>query len=82
MECFDNSNLQGTNAVSACVVFKHAKPSKADYRHFNVQTVEGPDDFATMEEAVFRRYRRLIDEGQNLPSWSLLMAARGNFLRH
>jgi excinuclease ABC subunit C len=67
IECFDNSNIQGTNPVSACVVFKDAKPSKKDYRHFNVQTVEGPDDFATMREAVFRRYRRLLEEGQPLP---------------
>jgi excinuclease ABC subunit C len=77
MECFDNSNLQGTNAVSACVVFKHAKPSKADYRHFNVQTVEGPDDFATMEEVVFRRYRRLIDEGQSLPQLVIIDGGKG-----
>jgi excinuclease ABC subunit C len=77
MECFDNSNLQGTNAVSACVVFKNAKPSKADYRHFNVQTVEGPDDFATMEEAVFRRYRRLIDEGQTLPQLVIIDGGKG-----
>src|SRR5574343_2006917 len=67
IECFDNSNIQGTNPVSACVVFKNGKPSKADYRHFNVKTVEGPDDFASMEEAVYRRYRRLLEEGQSLP---------------
>ena len=67
IECFDNSNIQGTNPVSACVVFKNAKPSKKDYRHFNVKTVEGPNDFASMEEAVYRRYRRLIDEEQSLP---------------
>jgi len=67
IECFDNSNIQGTNPVSACVVFKNAKPSKKDYRHFNVKTVEGPNDFASMEEAVYRRYRRLLDEEQPLP---------------
>jgi excinuclease ABC subunit C len=60
MECFDNSNLQGTNAVSACVVFKNGKPAKKDYRHFNVKTVDGPDDFATMREIVFRRYKRML----------------------
>ena len=62
MECFDNSNFQGTNAVSACVVFKNAKPSKKEYRHFNIKTVSGPDDFASMREVVFRRYKRLIKE--------------------
>src|SRR5690606_14430519 len=65
IECFDNSNIQGTNPVSACVVFKDAKPSKKDYRHFNVKTVEGPNDFASMEEAVYRRYRRMLDEGES-----------------
>ena len=77
IECFDNSNIQGTNAVSACVVFKDAKPSKQDYRHFNVQTVEGPDDFATMREAVFRRYRRLLDEGQSLPQLVIIDGGKG-----
>ena len=67
MECFDNSNIQGTNPVSACVVFKNAKPSKKDYRHFNVKTVVGPDDFATMEEVVYRRYKRMLDENESLP---------------
>src|SRR3546814_13400264 len=66
IECFDNSNFQGKYPVSAVVVFKDARPSKKDYRHFNVKTVEGPNDFATMEEAVHRRYRRLVDEGQTL----------------
>ena len=60
IECFDNSNIQGTNPVAACVVFKNAKPSKRDYRHFNIKTVEGPDDFASMYEIVGRRYRRLL----------------------
>jgi len=77
MECFDNSNIQGTNPVSACVVFKHGKPSKKDYRHFNVQTVEGPDDFATMEEAVYRRYRRLLDEKEPLPQLIIIDGGKG-----
>lgn len=77
IECFDNSNIQGTNPVSACVVFKDAKPSKKDYRHFNVQTVEGPDDFATMREAVFRRYRRLLDEDQPLPHLIIIDGGKG-----
>ena len=77
MECFDNSNIQGTNPVSACVVFKEGKPSKKDYRHFNVKTVEGPDDFATMQEAVFRRYRRLLDEGQPLPQLIIIDGGKG-----
>ena len=64
IECFDNSNIQGTNPVAACVVFKNAKPAKKDYRHFNVKTVEGPDDFASMYEIVGRRYKRLIEEEQ------------------
>lgn len=77
IECFDNSNIQGTNPVSACVVFRDAKPSKKDYRHFNVQTVEGPDDFATMREAVFRRYRRMLDEGQSLPQLVIIDGGKG-----
>ena len=77
MECFDNSNIQGTNPVSACVVFKDGKPSKKDYRHFNVQTVVGPDDFATMEEAVFRRYRRLLDENEPLPQLIIIDGGKG-----
>ena len=77
MECFDNSNIQGTNPVSACVVFKDGKPSKKDYRHFNVQTVVGPDDFATMEEAVFRRYRRLLDENESLPQLIIIDGGKG-----
>ncbi|MCT4561252.1 MAG: excinuclease ABC subunit UvrC [Crocinitomicaceae bacterium] len=77
IECFDNSNIQGTHPVSACVVFKNAKPSKADYRHFNVKTVEGPDDFATMEEAVYRRYRRLLDEDQPLPQLIVIDGGKG-----
>lgn len=77
MECFDNSNIQGTNPVSACVVFKNAKPSKKDYRHFNIKTVEGPNDFASMEEAVYRRYKRLLDEGQDLPQLIVIDGGKG-----
>jgi len=77
MECFDNSNIQGTNPVSACIVFKNAKPSKQDYRHFNVKTVEGPDDFASMEEAVYRRYKRLLDENQSLPQLVVIDGGKG-----
>ncbi len=77
IECFDNSNIQGTNPVSACVVFKNGKPSKKDYRHFNVKTVEGPDDFATMEEVVYRRYKRLMDEGESLPQLIVIDGGKG-----
>jgi len=77
IECFDNSNFQGKFPVSAIVVFKNAKPSKKDYRHFNVKTVEGSDDFATMEEAVFRRYRRLLDEEQSLPQLIVIDGGKG-----
>ena len=77
MECFDNSNIQGTNPVSACVVFKNAKPSKQDYRHFNVKTVEGPDDFASMEEAVYRRYKRVTEEDQPLPQLIVIDGGKG-----
>ncbi|MEC3880548.1 excinuclease ABC subunit UvrC [Parapedobacter sp. 10938] len=77
IECFDNSNFQGKYPVSAIVVFKDAKPSKKDYRHFNVKTVEGPNDFATMEEAVHRRYRRLLDEGQTLPQLIIIDGGKG-----
>ena len=77
IECFDNSNLQGTNPVSACVVFKNAKPAKKDYRHFNVKTVEGPNDFATMEEVVFRRYKRLLAESADLPQLIIIDGGKG-----
>src|SRR5690606_5798571 len=77
IECFDNSNFQGKYPVSAIVVFKDAKPSKKDYRHFNVKTVEGPNDFATMEEAAHRRYRRLIDDGQTLPQLIVIDGGKG-----
>jgi excinuclease ABC subunit C len=77
IECFDNSNLQGTNPVSSCVVFKNARPSKKDYRHLNVKTVEGPDDFASMEEVVYRRYKRLLDEEQSLPQLIVIDGGKG-----
>jgi len=77
IECFDNSNIQGTNPVAACVVFKNGKPSKKDYRHFNIKTVEGPDDFASMEEVVYRRYKRLLDEGENLPQLVIIDGGKG-----
>ena len=77
IECFDNSNIQGTNAVSSCVVFRDGKPSKKDYRHFIVRTVEGPDDFATMKEVIRRRYRRLLDENQPLPDLIIVDGGKG-----
>jgi excinuclease ABC subunit C len=77
IECFDNSNLQGTNPVSSCVVFRNAKPAKRDYRHFNVKTVEGPNDFATMEEVVMRRYKRLLAEGNQLPQLVIIDGGKG-----
>jgi excinuclease ABC subunit C len=77
IECFDNSNIQGTNPVAACVVFKNAKPSKKDYRLFNIKTVKGPDDFASMEEVVYRRYKRLLDEGQDLPQLIVIDGGKG-----
>ena len=77
IECFDNSNIQGTNPVSACVVFRNAKPSKADYRIFHPKTVEGPNDFDTMKEVVFRRYRRLLDEGETLPQLIIIDGGKG-----
>ncbi|TCK67624.1 excinuclease ABC subunit C [Winogradskyella wandonensis] len=77
IECFDNSNIQGTNPVAACVVFKNGKPSKKDYRHFNIKTVEGPDDFASMEEVVFRRYKRLLEEDQPLPQLIIIDGGKG-----
>jgi excinuclease ABC subunit C len=77
IECFDNSNFQGKYPVSAIVVFRDGKPSKKDYRHFNVKTVVGPDDFATMEEAVFRRYRRMLEEGGELPQLIVIDGGKG-----
>ncbi len=77
IECFDNSNIQGTNPVAACVVFKDGKPSKKDYRNFNIKTVVGPDDFASMEEVVFRRYKRLLEEDQPLPQLIIIDGGKG-----
>lgn len=77
IECFDNSNIQGTNPVAACVVFKDGKPSKKDYRHFNIKSVEGPNDFASMEEVVYRRYKRMLDEHQPLPQLIIIDGGKG-----
>lgn len=77
IECFDNSNIQGTNPVAACVVFKDGKPAKKDYRNFNIKTVEGPDDFASMEEVVFRRYKRLLEEDHPLPQLIVIDGGKG-----
>ena len=77
IECFDNSNIQGTHPVAACVVFKDGKPTKKEYRHYNIKTVEGPDDYASMEEVVFRRYKRLLSEGQKLPQLIVIDGGKG-----
>jgi len=77
IECFDNSNIQGTNPVAACVVFKDGKPSKKEYRHYNIKTVEGPDDFASMEEVVYRRYKRLLTEDEPLPQLIVIDGGKG-----
>ena len=77
LECFDNSNLQGAQPVASCVVFKNARPSKKDYRKFNIKTVEGPNDFASMEEIVYRRYKRLIDENKSLPQLIIIDGGKG-----
>ena len=77
IECFDNSNIQGSNPVASCVVFKNGKPSKKDYRHFNIKTVVGPDDFGSMEEVVHRRYKRLLEEGQDLPQLIVIDGGKG-----
>ena len=77
IECFDNSNTQGSFPVSSCVVFKNAKPSKKDYRHFNIKTVDGPNDFASMEEVLTRRYGRLMEEGQTLPQLVIVDGGKG-----
>ena len=77
IECFDNSNIQGTNPVAACVVFKEGKPSKKEYRHYNIKTVEGPNDFASMEEVVFRRYKRLLSENLPLPQLIVIDGGKG-----
>ncbi|MBO74095.1 MAG: excinuclease ABC subunit C [Flavobacteriales bacterium] len=77
IECFDNSNIQGTNPASACVVFKNGKPAKSDYRKFNIRTVDGPDDFASMTEVVHRRYHRLVTEGEPLPQLIVIDGGKG-----
>ena len=77
IECFDNSNTQGTNPVASCVVFKDAVPSKRDYRHFNIKTVEGPDDFASMKEVLTRRYTRMMEEGEDLPQLVIVDGGKG-----
>ena len=77
IECFDNSNIQGSHPVAACVVFKDGKPNKKDYRHYNIKTVEGPDDFASMEEVVYRRYKRLLSEDQPLPQLIVVDGGKG-----
>src|SRR5690554_5681426 len=77
IECFDNSNIQGTNPVAACVVFKKAKPSKKDYRHFNIKTVVGPDDYASMAEIIHRRYSRVVNEGESLPQLIVIDGGKG-----
>ncbi|MEA1786560.1 excinuclease ABC subunit UvrC [Arenibacter sp. GZD96] len=77
IECFDNSNIQGTHPVAACVVFKDSKPSKKEYRHYNIKTVEGPDDFASMEEVVYRRYARLLNENEALPQLIVVDGGKG-----
>ena len=77
IECFDNSNIQGSNPVASCVVFRNAKPAKRDYRHFKIKTVQGPDDFASMTEVVYRRYRRLLDEGESLPQLIIIDGGKG-----
>lgn len=77
IECFDNSNLQGSNPVAACVVFRNVKPAKREYRHYNIKTVEGPNDFASMEEVVYRRYKRLIDEKQDIPQLIVIDGGKG-----
>jgi excinuclease ABC subunit C len=77
IECFDNSNIQGTNPVAACVVFRDGKPSKKEYRKFNIKTVSGPDDYASMEEVVYRRYKRMLDEEQPLPQLIIIDGGKG-----
>lgn len=77
IECFDNSNLQGTSPVASCVVFRDGKPSRKEYRHFNIKTVEGADDYASMREIVYRRYRRLLDEGAELPDLIIADGGKG-----
>jgi excinuclease ABC subunit C len=77
IECFDNSNIQGDSPVAACVVFKNGKPAKSEYRHFNIKDVEGSNDFASMEEIILRRYKRLIEEQRNLPQLIIIDGGKG-----
>ena len=77
IECFDNSNIQGTNPVAACVVFRDGKPAKSEYRHFNIKTVVGPDDYSSMEEVVHRRYKRLVEEDKELPQLVVIDGGKG-----
>ena len=77
IECFDNSNFQGSFPSSACVVFKNGKPSKKDYRHFNIRSVKSPDDFASMREVVFRRYSRMLNENKSLPNLIIIDGGKG-----
>lgn len=77
LECFDNSNIQGTNPVAACVVFRDGKPARKEYRHYNIKTVSGPDDYASMEEVVYRRYKRLLAEGETLPQLIIIDGGKG-----
>ena len=77
IECFDNSNIMGTNPVAACVVFRSAQPSKKEYRHFNIKTVVGPDDFSSMEEVIYRRYKRMLEEEQGLPQLIIVDGGKG-----
>jgi len=77
IECFDNSNIMGTNPVAACVVFRNGKPSRKDYRHFNIKTVTGPDDFGSMEEIVYRRYKRILSEQTSLPQLVIIDGGKG-----
>jgi excinuclease ABC subunit C len=77
IECFDNSNIMGLNPVAACVVFRNAKPSKKEYRHFNIKTVIGPDDFSSMEEVIYRRYKRMVEEDQSLPQLVIIDGGKG-----
>jgi len=77
IECFDNSNIMGTNPVAACVIFRNGKPSKKDYRHFNIKSVTGPDDYSSMEEIVFRRYKRMMEENQPLPQLIIIDGGKG-----
>ena len=77
IECFDNSNIMGSNPVAACVVFRNGRPSKKDYRHFNIKTVTGPDDFSSMEEVIFRRYKRMLDEQNHVPQLVVIDGGKG-----